>query len=125
MAPIQLPFSCSGNLAYTPYPNASTQLTVPISVSGSFTSKSDDKYELVGAVTKALDFSTIGAGGAKLLYIKYEQGTAAVTLDLGTDTLELKPGGFLLYANPSPTASITAASLVTTADATLQVVALG
>jgi len=117
--------SVTGSVLYTPHPSAASQLAIALAASTNFTSKSDDKYELVGAVTKSLDFSTIGASGAKLLYIKYEQGTAAVTLDLGTDTLELKVGGFFLYYNPSPTASISSASLVTTADATLLVLALG
>jgi len=124
MAPIQLPFSVSGTLQFTPYPGGQP-LPVPFNASGNFTSKSDDKYEIVGAGTKAIDFGTCPAGGCKVLLVYYEAGTASVMLQLGAEQIELKPGGVHLYINPSPVAGIVSANLITTADASVRCVVLG
>lgn len=124
MPAIQLPYSFAGTLSFTPY-SGGQPVPVPFNASGNFSSKSDDKYEIVGAQTKAVDFGTSPAAGAKVVLVIYEQGTAPVQLQIGAQSIELKPGGAFLYFDPSPTAGVTAASLITTADATVRCVVLG
>lgn len=121
---IQLPFSFTGTLTYTPYSGANPQ-NIGVNVSGNFSSKSDDKYELVGAVTKAIDFGSVGAAGAKAILVIYDQGLSPVTLQIGAENLELKAGSSFLYLNTNPTTGITAANLISTVDASLRAFVLG
>jgi len=124
MAAIQLPFSFAGAFQYTPYSGAQP-VPLPLNFSGNFTSKSDDKYEIVGAVTKAIDFGTVGAAGCKVLVVVYEQGASPIMLQIGAQQIEMKPGSVEMYFNPSPTAGVTAANLITTVDATVRCLVLG
>lgn len=124
MAAIQLPFSFQGTLSYTPY-SGSQPVPLPLSFSGNFTSKSDDKYEIVGAQTKAIDFGTSGPAGCKVLVVIVEQGASPVMLQIGTEQIELKAGSSFMYFNPSPTAGLTGANLITTVDATVRCLVLG
>lgn len=78
------------------------------------------RYDLSGSGTKVVDVPT----NAKMILVFYEQGTVALTLDLGTDTLTLHQGGMFLVADPS--ASTTPSlSLVHTAAAVVRGILFG
>ena len=121
---IPLSFSFAGTLSYAPF-SGSPVLPVPINVSGSYTTKSDDKYELIGAVTKAIDFGGVAAAGAKAILVFYDAGSASVMLQFGAENFELKAGSGFLYLNVNPTAGPLAANLISTSNASLRVVVLG
>lgn len=123
---IVLPFSFAGVLQYTPYSGAQP-VSIPVNASGSFSSRSDDKYEILGAQTKAVDFGSSPGAGCKVLLIVYVQGTAPIMVKVNGSVTgeEIVQGGSRFYVNPVPAAGITAASITTTADATVLAIVLG
>lgn len=57
------------------------------------------RYDLSGSGSKALDVPA----NAKMVLVVYEQGTAALVIDLGTDTITLHQGGMFLIVDPAAT----------------------
>lgn len=55
------------------------------------------RFDLSGSGSKAIDVPN----NPQLILVIYEQGTAAIELDLGTDVITLKQGGIFLVGNPS------------------------
>lgn len=99
--------------------------SAPFGFSGAYTSIADTKLVMVGSGSQAVPFGTVGSPGAKAMIVEFEavQGAAAVQLRIngGTDSLELSPGGFLVYASPTPAVGITALTILRTTDATIRV----
>lgn len=126
MAASQLPFDFTGTLNYVPYPGAA-KIPVPVNIAGQFSSKSDDKYEIVGAQTKSIDFGTCSSAGCKVLLIVYLAGTSPIMVKVNGSLTEeeLTPGGARLYVDPAPATGITSASITTTTDATVLAIVLG
>jgi len=83
--------------------------------------------ELVGSGTKVLDLSTVSPSGAKMVLLSFEQGTnnTPIEVDLGTDVIELTPGGIFLVHNPNATAGISGLSVNYTTDGILWARVLG
>lgn len=125
MAASTLAVDVALQLNLVPSPGAPVQARPGLTFAGSYKKRSDDRYELTGSGTKTVDFAGIPSAGAKVLVVFYEAGTAVIELDLGTDTLELSQGGFIVYTNPVPANGLDALSIVHTADATVQVLVLG
>jgi hypothetical protein len=122
---VSTPYTLSGSLIYPPdsgQPNA----TRSFSGSGNYDSKSEKDLVLTGAGTEVIDFGTVAK--AKALVVEVASDAAApVTfkLDGSADEHEISPGGFLAIGSPSPTAGITALSIVHTDDANVKVYILG
>jgi hypothetical protein len=109
------------------FPPDEGQQAVPVSFgySGSYTQILDSRMALTGAGTTSVPFGGIGSPGVKFALLEYEADpvAAAVTVKFNgsADGIELQPGGLFLYANPAPGTSITAISLIRTADAVIRV----
>lgn len=97
---------------------------------------SSDRLELTGAQTYEIDLAMMPAAGLKGLLVEVETKdaagatvTAPITLTWTSDgdpkSEELSPGGFFALASPTPTAGITALSIVSTANCIVRVTALG
>lgn len=100
---------------------------VPASVSGVFDSEATAVFKLTGSGTKVV--GNVPSAGVKALLIKVDPGTGVlpilVTLNAASAPLEISAGGFILIANPNPTAGVTAISIAYTAACTVRVWALG
>lgn len=98
----------------------------PYSQSGNFDSKSEQDLELTGAGTQAVGFGTLVAVKAMVVEVS-PSALAPVNLRIngGTDDIEIAPGGFWAYSNPTPSAGITAMDVVHTMDAKVQIRLLG
>lgn len=114
-------------LSSVAHPGAAEATERSLTPSGLFVKGSSDRVELSGSGTKALDFSTIAPSGAKMVLVYFEQGTnnTPIELDLGTDVVELTPGGIFLIHNPNATAGMTSLSVNFTTDGILWCRVLG
>lgn len=128
MAASTNPFSITGALSFPP-DEGQSPVPVQLNLSGVFTQVADQRLVMVGSGTQAVSFGTIATPGVKAMLIEYDAagGSAAVNVRFngGTDDIELKPGGFILYGNPAPANGITSISLAHTADAVVRVRLLG
>ena len=104
---------------------------VPFNASGQYSSQSGGvPLNLTGSGTIAVPFGTVAAPGAKLLAIRYDanqQGAAPIIVSIngGASTLEISPGGFIVWVNPNPAAGVTSCSIAYTASCQLRVWVLG
>jgi len=109
------------------FPPDEGQQPVPVQFgfSGQYTQVVDSRLSLVGSGTTAVPFGSIDTPGVKVAIIEYEADPAAdsilVKFNGSADGIELKPGGLILYTNPSPATSITEISLVRTTDGVVRV----
>jgi hypothetical protein len=92
---------------------------IVFSMQAQYDSKVELEYNLPASTgTKVVDFGTMPAAGAKAFVLYYETITGAPPLAvLVNGSLlgwELAPGGFILYANPTPATGITAMTLAYT-----------
>lgn len=106
-------------------PNA----TLDASISGTFTQKTTHKLAITGAGTHVVGFGTIVSPGVKAIFLEYPNISPAlapinVRVNGGSTDMEIAPGGFWIYSNPSPTAGLTDISIVTTAAAMVRVTLL-
>lgn len=101
----------------------------PFGYSGTYTSVTDTKLVMPGSGTQVVPFGTVGSPGAKAVVLEYESAQGASPIKLrfnsGTDELELAPGGFFVYASPTPAVGLTSMSIVRTTDATVRVRVFG
>lgn len=104
---VQVPFTFNGTLAF-PVDDGQPNSSVLLALNSLYQHQSSSKYELAGAGTRAVDFSTIATTGAKCIVVEVlpDPSPAALPINLtfngGTDTLQLSAGGFLVYVNPNP-----------------------
>lgn len=121
-----LPFSFNGSLSAQ---SDGDQVVSPDPFGGSsnFTSKQVSRLVLSGATTTVVPVGT--AAPVKGMLIEFEPDAAAAavnfTVNGGTDVIELSPGGFLAYFNPTPSTGITALSVTHTTSACIKVALLG
>lgn len=119
------PYSLQGTFVYPPddgQPNA----TRSFSQSGNFDHKSEKEYLLTGAGSQSVDLGSIPF--VKAAVIEVDSTALApiiVTVNGGTDQVEISPGGFFVYSNPNPVAGLTQLDLAYTMNARVQVYLLG
>lgn len=102
---------------------------IPFNFSGQYTALAEFMLNLVSGST-TVPFGSVAAPGAKGVLIRYDAqpspaGAAQVTINAGSEPLELTPGGFLAYFNPTPAAGITAMTIAVTTACQLKVWLLG
>src|ERR1700744_1259637 len=99
----------------------------PIPFNGSGTYNVLSAFRLnVASGTTTVPFGSVGAPGAKGVFIRYDaQPAPAAAVELaingGNQPVELTPGGFIVYFNPTPSAGITAIHVTATAACQLLV----
>lgn len=116
------PYTLSGNLQAPPTENCPDAF----SISGQFDALAEFNYVLTGAGTQIVDLGTIAK--AKIILLQVASDAAApvtVTVNGGTDPIEVSAGGVLAYSNPTPVGGITAMSIAHTNDANVSVKILG
>jgi len=122
------PFTLSASVELPPddgQPNS----TLDFSFAGTFVQKTSHKLNITGAGTHVVGFGTIVSPGCKAIFLEYPNlasGLATLNLRLngGVTDVEVAPGGCFFYCNPTPSAGITALSIVTTAAAMVRVTLL-
>jgi hypothetical protein len=130
MAPTPQPMTFQGSFALAP-DQSLPQDAIPFNYTGTFLALSAEVANIVGAGSVAVPFGTIASPGAKGLLVRYDAaqpvGAAPVTLTIngGSQPLELTPGSMLVYFNASPSSGITSASFTVTAACQLRVWVLG
>lgn len=131
MAASTIPFVISGELTLPPDDGAAPVAST-VSVSGSFLSEEGGRLVLVGSGTKVVSFGSVGAPGAKAVYIEYLQPSTGpdgaplnVSFNGGSGSVEISCGGFLLLGSPAPVVGVTALSIAYTTDAALRVRLIG
>jgi hypothetical protein len=128
---IEQPITFSGTLSF-PVDDGTPNCDVGVTLSAVFQHKADYKFEFTSAGNKDIDFGTLALNGAKVLLIEvYPDSSGAalpvvLTVNGGTDTWQLSPGGALLYLNPNPAAGgILSANLAWTSAATVRLRVFG
>ena len=104
---------------------------IPFNYAGQYTALQYSGLNTTGSGTVAVPFGTLGSPGLVGLLVRYDapnQADAApvyLSINAGTEPLELTPGSFLVYFNANPVAGITAASFAFTSACSLRVWVLG
>lgn len=123
------PFVIESTLRYPPE-DGEPVVPRPVSLSSSYTSKAEFDFTFSGSGSKVVDLGTI-ATGVRALHIEVDAESTPsiavnITINGGTDVLQLKPGGFISYGNPDPSAGgITAFTITRTQACRVLVRALG
>jgi len=124
------PFQAQGTLTLPEAPGL-VATTIPFGVIGQFDSRVCADYAFpASSGTQTVDFGTLpDPEGAKCVFVTYEAGSGetdiSVTINGANQPLPLSPGGFLLFASPSPTAGITSMALAYTGMGQVRVWLLG
>jgi len=123
------PFSFEGTLTLPSGPNLPGE-PIPFLASSTFSSQVEYVLDLPSTgSTIAPGFGTMPTDGAKAIALQYDNKTGAAPVNLtvngGTDKLEVSTGGFLFYHSPTPSDGITAISLTHTTSGTIRVWILG
>jgi hypothetical protein len=129
MPPAPQPFSFTGALQLAA-DQSLPQDPIPFNGSSSFIALESSVLNLVGSGTQAVPFGSIGAPGAKGVMVRYDSGQSGAapilaTLNSGSQPLEIAPGGFLVWINPTPSAGATSLSIAFTASCQVRVWLLG
>lgn len=119
------PFSLQGSFTYPP-DDGQPVATRAFSQSGNFSHRSESDYSLTGVGTQVVSLGSLPAVKAALIEVAPTSlAPVIVTFNGGTDPVEIAPGGFLAYSNPTPSAGITALSIDYTNTTRVQVYLLG
>ena len=124
------PLIFSGSLSFPPDPGGSN-LPVAINFANQFNQLQAFTESLSGSGSKVFDLSALNGGdGATALLVKVDSqpsGTPPIFLKPNSEStgMEIQPGGFLVYGNPSPASGITELTVVYTGIATVRIWALG
>lgn len=122
------PYSISGAFSY-PADASLPADPIALAASGSFDHEASAVLKLTGAGTKVVDMGTLPVAGAKALLVKVDPGSGVLpvllTLNSGTEPLEVAAGGFILLSNPTPSAGITSVSIAYSGACTVRVWVLG
>jgi hypothetical protein len=129
MPPAPQPFSFTGTLQLAA-DQSLPQDPIPFNSSSQFVALQESVLNLVGTGSKSVDFGSIGAPGAKGVAIRYDSGQTGAqpilaTINAGSQALEVTPGGFLVWVNPTPAAGATSLSIAFTASCQVRVWLLG
>ena len=120
------PFTLQASLVLAPddgQPNA----TIDYSFGGQFEHKVVQKLELSGTGSHTVGFGTVGSPGAKAIFLEYLNNAASglspvqLTVNGGSDTIEVSPGGCFLYCNPTAASGITGMAIAHTSACTIRV----
>ena len=119
-----IPFSAQAVLNLPGGPNLPND-PVQAQVSQNFESQVELRLSLTGSGTKAVDVGSIGAPGAKMMFLMVEASTAggSVVIRLNgevTGGVQVSAGGFFMVASPTPTAGITEVDIVYTSSVTVR-----
>jgi hypothetical protein len=126
------PFSITATLTLPPDTGQPNE-TLSYSASGTFSSATQQKLELVGTGTHAVNFGTMAGGTPRIVWLEHEKLTGPpqppirVSLNGGTP-LAIPAGGFLACANPLDTVfstNIISISIAFSASCTVRVALLG
>jgi hypothetical protein len=103
---------------------------IPFNFSGTYLALVADLLNVLVPGSVALPFGSIIAPGAKGFLIRYDaQGAPAapvlVTINGGTQPIEISPGGMLVYFNPAPVVGIVSVSIAFAAACQLRAWVLG
>ena len=127
----QVPFTFSGVLSFPP-DDGEAVADRPYSVADFFESKAEYKYELSGSGNIDVNFGTIQTAGAKGILIEVAPDSSPsaapilVTVNAGSEPIEISPGGFMAVASPVPTAAgVTSINIAHTTSNTVRVRLLG
>lgn len=121
-----IPFSLSVSLDLPP--DVGGEATpVTFAYSGTASSVVRYKLELTGSGTKALDFGTIPAEGAKLVLMTVAEGDNPVLVYVNGSATpeEVTSDGVKVLLSPTPSTGITSLSVEYSADASVSVWVLG
>lgn len=103
---------------------------LPVSFSSSFSSKADAVLNITEAGTTSVSFGTVGSPGAKAFFVKMDPSSSAAPVlvkvnESESGGLEVSPGGFILYGNPSPVDGVTSLDIVATTPGVVRIWVLG
>lgn len=106
------------------------QAPIPFNASGTFVDSAATLLDIAGAGSTVVPFGTVGAPGAKGVFIRYDAqpspaAAVQVTINAGSVPIELTPGGFIAYFSPNPAAGITSIAIAATTACQLRVWLLG
>ena len=124
----QTPFSLSGELRM-PLDTGQPDAPIPFKGTGAFASRQHSQLRLSGAGTHEVSLGSVGIPGAKVLLLEMDPDAAGMPISVAVNgaagTLELSPGGFLLYHNPSPQGGVVGLSITHATDALVRIWVLG
>ena len=128
MPSAQTPYSLSGELRM-PLDTGQPDAPIPFRGSGAFASRQHSQLRLSGAGTLEVPLGSVGIPGAKVLLIEMDPDAAGTPISVAFNgavgALELSPGGFLVYHNPSPQGGVISLSITHATDAMVRVWVLG
>lgn len=122
------PFTASATLSLPPDDG---QPIAPVTKAQSLTfdSKDEKVYNLTGSGSQTVDMGSIASPGCKAVLISVDSGASVqpvlAKFNGATQGIEISAGGFLLYANPTPAAGVTALILTYASACKVKVWALG
>lgn len=124
------PFTLNGTLSFPPDPGG-PNAPIAIAFTNQFNQLFAETLQLSGSGSRTLDLSSLNGGaGATAVVVKVDPqpaGTPPIFIKPNAETtgMEVQPGGFFAYGNPTPAAGITGLTIVWTGAATVRVWALG
>lgn len=103
---------------------------IPYNFTGQYTQLQDSLLNLSGSGTENVPFGSIAGAGAIGLLISYPPGQVGssavlVTINGGSEPLEISPGGMIAWFNPTPGAGVTTCSIEYLTSCQLRVRVLG
>jgi hypothetical protein len=124
---VQSPITFSGTLAY-PVDDGQPNCEVVVALSALFEHQATYKFEFTVAGSKSVDFGTLAVSGAKVILVEVLPDTSpaaqpvTLTINGGTDAMQLSPGGAWVYINPNPSSGgVLSMDLAHTSAATVRV----
>lgn len=125
------PFSWNGVLNLPPDTGQPIQ-SIEFGGSAQFDGRATAVLKLTGSGTHSVCFGTVAAG-AKGILVEVDADSTGLLSPVNIQVngggapgqMEVSPGGFWAYFNPSPVAGITSMDIVYTSDATVRVWILG
>jgi hypothetical protein len=124
------PLTFQGSLSFPPDPGGANA-PITINFASQFTQILAETLTLTGSGSRAIDLSALNGGaGASAIVVKVDAqapATPAIFLKTNSETsgMELQPGAFWAYGEPSPAAGITQLTVVWTGVGTVRIWALG
>ena len=118
-------FVLAGSLDYPP-DDGQPVAKRPYSMSGQFDSKAEADLALTGAGTQVVGFGTVAQVKAMLIEVAATSlAPINVRINGSADPVEISPGGFWAYSNPTPAVPIASMEIDYTMDARVQLRLLG
>lgn len=122
------PFSFSGSFNLPGTAGLPDQ-PIPVNCSGSYNKKAEFEFDLSGSGSQTVNLGNIISPGAKLLVVQQLAVSGALPIlvkpNSSVTPLEVAPGGFIVWSNPSPATGLTALSFDYTASTKVLVWVLG